>query len=51
MVSSVDRFKKRMEQYLSADSKSLIFTEDLKNMLYLADDEKDLEMIERMMKK
>ncbi|GAV00062.1 hypothetical protein RvY_10965 [Ramazzottius varieornatus] len=46
-----DRFKKRMEQYLSADSKSLIFTEDLKNMLYLADDDNDLSMIERMMKK
>jgi hypothetical protein len=40
-----------MEQYLSADSKSLIFTEDLKNMLYLADTDADLSMVDRMMKK
>ncbi|OQV19730.1 putative Pentatricopeptide repeat-containing protein 2, mitochondrial [Hypsibius exemplaris] len=49
--SMKDRFKVRMEQYLSADSKSLIFTEDLKNMLHLADNDADLDMVTRMMKK
>ncbi|XP_055349595.1 pentatricopeptide repeat-containing protein 2, mitochondrial-like [Paramacrobiotus metropolitanus] len=46
-----DRFKQRMDQYLSADSKSLIFTEDLKNMCYLAEDDKDLQMVNKMLKK
>ncbi|XP_055354294.1 pentatricopeptide repeat-containing protein 2, mitochondrial-like [Paramacrobiotus metropolitanus] len=48
-----EHFRRRMEQYLSANSRSIIVTvsEDLKKMCYLAQDDKDLEIVNKMLKK
>ncbi|XP_055355910.1 pentatricopeptide repeat-containing protein 2, mitochondrial-like [Paramacrobiotus metropolitanus] len=46
-------FRKRMEQYLTTNSNffNVTVTEDLKKMCYLAQDDKDLQIINKMLKK
>lgn len=45
-----DKFCERMEQYLEQPEKNMIFTEDLKSMIYLAETEDDIKLAFRMMK-
>uniref|UniRef100_A0A1B6JLF5 Pentacotripeptide-repeat region of PRORP domain-containing protein n=1 Tax=Homalodisca liturata TaxID=320908 RepID=A0A1B6JLF5_9HEMI len=47
-----DRFRAKMKDFVSPDSVNMVFTEDLKHMVHLADaTEDDLELIEEMMLK
>ncbi|KAG8330671.1 Pentatricopeptide repeat-containing protein 2 [Homalodisca vitripennis] len=47
-----DRFRAKMKDFVSPDSVNMVFTEDLKHMVHLADaTEEDLELIEEMMLK
>lgn len=44
-----DKFKQKMRDFTSEDSKNMVFTEDLKNMVYLANDsDEDLSLLETM---
>lgn len=45
-----DKYREKMKNFVSEDSKSLIFTDDLKNMVYLCT-KNDLELIDTMVKK
>lgn len=49
-TNSVDKFKEKMTEF-SQESNSMIFTEDLKNMIHLADNEKDLVLVNNMIRK
>lgn len=47
-----EKFRNRMLQYLSSEGDAMVFTEDLKNMVYLAEDNpEDLDICIRMMKR
>lgn len=47
-----DRFRTKMNDFVAPGSVNMVFTEDLKNMLYLAEPiEEDLELLEKMMLK
>lgn len=47
-----DKFREKMNNYLSEGSKNMVFTEDLKNMLHLVNDNPaDLELLLKMMVK
>ncbi|XP_044746100.1 pentatricopeptide repeat-containing protein 2, mitochondrial-like [Coccinella septempunctata] len=45
-----EKFKERMREYVS-DEKNMIFTEDLKNMVYLTDNDQDVELVVAMIKR
>ncbi|XP_022184738.2 pentatricopeptide repeat-containing protein 2, mitochondrial [Nilaparvata lugens] len=43
------KFKQKMVDFTSEDSKNMVFTEDLKNMIFLAEnDDFDIELVEKM---
>ncbi|XP_064110503.1 pentatricopeptide repeat-containing protein 2, mitochondrial-like [Macrobrachium nipponense] len=46
-----DKFQQRMQQVLQSDNQSLIFTEDLKNAIHLAECEDDMSLVIGMAKK
>ncbi|XP_056638327.1 pentatricopeptide repeat-containing protein 2, mitochondrial-like [Diorhabda sublineata] len=46
-----DKFKQKMSEIDVKEGKQMVFTEDLKNMIHLTSDEKDLELVIRMIKK
>ncbi|CAH1102315.1 unnamed protein product [Psylliodes chrysocephalus] len=47
-----DKFKEKMLENINNDSnKNMVFTEDLKNMIHVSTDEKDLELVVTMIKK
>lgn len=46
-----DKFRSKMTEYTSDDSKNMIFTEDLKNMVHLAESEEDVQLVIKMMKR
>ncbi|XP_076338098.1 pentatricopeptide repeat-containing protein 2, mitochondrial-like [Tachypleus tridentatus] len=47
-----ERFHTRMTQYFNNDGQPMVFTEDLKNMVYLAEDkEEDIELCLKMMQR
>lgn len=47
-----DRFKSRMVQFLEKDEKSMVFTEDLKNMVFLAEAKPgDIDLVVAMIKR
>ena len=46
----VDKFKDRMNEFIDEKSQYMIFTEDLKNMLFLAD-ENDIDLVTNMIRK
>lgn len=50
LLNLADKFKERMIEY-SGDDKNMIFTEDLKNMIYLAENDQDLELVVDMMRR
>ncbi|XP_018324120.1 pentatricopeptide repeat-containing protein 2, mitochondrial [Agrilus planipennis] len=45
------KFKDKMQQYSNESSTSMIFTEDLKNMIYLTNNDEDVQIVAQMMKK
>lgn len=51
MHSLGDKFKEKMAEYVADDAKNMVFTEDLKNMVHLADSDKDIELAVDMLKK
>jgi len=47
-----DKFRDKMKEFSGGDGKNMIFTEDLKNMVYLAENKpEDLELVVKMMKR
>ncbi|XP_055345149.1 pentatricopeptide repeat-containing protein 2, mitochondrial-like [Paramacrobiotus metropolitanus] len=51
MGTMKERFKQKLDGYLSGNSAPLILTEDLRKMCYVAEDEKDLQTLKKMLKK
>lgn len=51
MENISDRFKQKMNEYSQEDTKNMIFTEDLKNMMYITENEEDIDLVVRMIKK
>ncbi|XP_060528301.1 pentatricopeptide repeat-containing protein 2, mitochondrial-like [Cylas formicarius] len=51
MASVADRFKEKMLEYSAENSNNMIFTEDLKNMVHLADSDDDIKVVINMIKK
>ncbi|GJQ78442.1 hypothetical protein Trydic_g11561 [Trypoxylus dichotomus] len=45
-----DKFKAKMKENVQEDSKNIVFTEDLKNMIHIASNE-DVDIVVKMMKK
>jgi pentatricopeptide repeat domain-containing protein 2 len=51
-VNLADKFKTKMLEFSDPNSSNMIFTEDLKNMIHLAEDTADdLNLVYRMMKR
>lgn len=51
-INDVEKFKSRMKEFTEDNSpKSLIFTEDLKNMLHLVESKEEIEMVRLMIRK
>lgn len=51
-VNLADKFKTKMLDFSDPNSSNMIFTEDLKNMIHLAEDTSDdLNLVYRMMKR
>lgn len=46
-----EKFKLKMDEYSVDDSKTMIFTEDLKNMIHIAETQEDVDLLIKMMKK
>jgi hypothetical protein len=47
-----ERFKSRMVQFMEKDDKAMVFTEDLKNMVYLAETKPaDVDLVMSMIKR
>jgi len=49
-ITNADSFKQKMEEFTKEDSKQMVFSEDLKNMVHLAE-KNDSELVVKMMKK
>ncbi|XP_063700900.1 pentatricopeptide repeat-containing protein 2, mitochondrial-like [Culicoides brevitarsis] len=49
-VSSADRFKEKMSEFCSDDSKNMVFSDDLKNMVHLAE-KQDIPLVVKMLQK
>lgn len=45
------KFKEKMSEYVTDESKNMIFTEDLKNMIHISETDKDIELVVKMMKR
>lgn len=51
-VNNVDGFKAKMKEFVTDEnSKNLIFTEDLKNMLHICENTDDIELLKTMIGK
>lgn len=50
-ASTEDKFKAKMAEFADANSKHMIFTEDLKSMVHLANSDEDLKTLWFMLKK
>ncbi|XP_014662899.1 PREDICTED: uncharacterized protein LOC106805710 [Priapulus caudatus] len=50
MEGAQEKFCERMDHYLAQPEKNMIFTEDLKSMIHLAETDKDVDLVMRMMK-
>lgn len=52
MTNGTDQFKAKMQSFLEKDDKNImIFTEDLKNMIHIAENANDIELVEKMIMK
>jgi hypothetical protein len=51
-VNNVDGFKTKMTEFVTDEnSKNLIFTEDLKNMLHISESPEDIKLLTTMIQK
>lgn len=46
-----DKFLEKMKEFSAEDSKNMVFTEDLKNMIHLAKEDDDIQLVVKMIKK
>lgn len=46
-----EKFVTKMKEFTSDDTKGMVFTEDLKNMIHLAETDEDIELVVKMMKR
>lgn len=46
-----DKFVSKMKEFTADDSKGMVFTEDLKNMIHLAETDEDIELVVKMIKR
>lgn len=47
-----DKFREKMKEFSDDNSKNMIFTEDLKNMVHLIEDKpEDIELVRKMIKR
>ncbi|KAB0804820.1 hypothetical protein PPYR_01790 [Photinus pyralis] len=51
LANVAPKFKEKMTEYTADDSKNMVFTEDLKNMLHLAETNDDVTLVIKMMKR
>jgi len=51
LANVVLTFREKMKECTSEDSKNMVFTEDLKNMLHLAENDDDINLAVKMLKK
>ncbi|XP_023026652.1 pentatricopeptide repeat-containing protein 2, mitochondrial [Leptinotarsa decemlineata] len=51
MENLSEKFKEKMSEYVENHTKHMVFTEDLKNMIHLSNNDKDLELVVKMIKK
>lgn len=52
LVNDAEKFREKMVDFVENDENSMIFTEDLKNMIHLADStDSDLDLVDRMLRK
>ncbi|XP_066153588.1 pentatricopeptide repeat-containing protein 2, mitochondrial-like [Euwallacea fornicatus] len=51
MSNISDKFREKMVEYSKDETKNIIFTEDLKNMVHLAENDKDIELAINMLKR
>lgn len=51
MANISEKFRTKMTEFTEEGSKNMIFTEDLKNMIHLAESEKDVELVIKMLKR
>lgn len=47
----LEKFKAKMAEYSADESKSMIFTEDLKNMIHIAENNQEIDIVIKMMKR
>lgn len=45
-----NKFIEKMKEFTADGSKNMVFTEDLKNMVHLADSDEQIELVVKMMK-
>lgn len=51
-LNDAEKFREKMIGFVENEQTSMIFTEDLKNMIHLADpSDKDLQLLENMLRK
>lgn len=51
-INTVDKFKEKMKTFVDDKPTNMIFTEDLRNMIHLAEKNKeDIELVVKMLKK
>lgn len=46
-----EKFVSKMKEFTADDSKGMVFTEDLKNMIHLASTDEDIELVVKMIKR
>lgn len=51
LATIADKFKTKMKEYAQEDSKSMVFTEDLKNMVHITETDEEVQTVIQMMKK
>lgn len=51
MSNIADKFKEKMSEYVQDESKNMIFTEDLKNMIHISETDNDVELVVKMIKR
>ncbi|CAG9860819.1 unnamed protein product [Phyllotreta striolata] len=46
-----DKFKEKMSDFIEKDNNAMVFTEDLKNMIYISQNDNDIDLVVKMIKK
>jgi hypothetical protein len=51
-ISNIEGFKNKMNEFVrDENSKNLIFTEDLKNMVHICENQEDIQLLKTMVEK